>query len=104
MTVPFEQRSALKTCRQTLTIIVDDENLTAVARGTAQWLLHQYPSDEQLDAVVIAKTGPLPQSAAVLSATATLFAVLVEGDQGSERTKQALHAALRHHPTEGRVL
>ena len=78
--------------------------LTAVARGTAQWLLHLYPSEEQLDAVVFTESDSLPQCATVLSATATLFAVLVDWDQGSERTKRALHAALRHYPADGRVL
>lgn len=64
---------------------------------------HPYPSEEQLDAVVIAETDPLRQCSAVLSATATLFAVLVDWDQGSERTKRALHATLRHYPADVRV-
>jgi len=69
MTVPFEQLRALKMGRRALTIIVDDDLLSAVARGTAQWLLHLCPSEEQLDAVVIAEADPLRQCAAVLSAT-----------------------------------
>jgi hypothetical protein len=65
---------------------------------------HLYPSEEQLDAVVLAETDPLRQCAAVLSATATLFAVLVDWGQRSERTKRALHATLRHYPADVRVL
>lgn len=98
MTVSFEQLKALKVGRHTLAIIVDDEELFGAARECAQRLLDLYPREEQLDAAGSAEPEPLRRWAVALSATATLFAILADWEQGSDPTKQALHSTLKHFP------